>query len=192
MRRQPVLRQLWSGQQLAGTLLALPLMLSLAVAGCGRSDDTQGVATAGGGGDPAASASASPGNLNDAERQIQFAQCMRENGVDVPDPEPGADGPRFRFGGGDNDPQKIQAAMEKCRHLLPNGGERRALNPEQVEQMRKLATCMRENGVPDFPDPDAEGRLNLDLKNFDRNDPKMKAAFEKCRDLAPEVMGRGR
>ncbi len=175
--------------KLAGGLLALPLTLALACAGCGKGDEGPGVATAGGaaGAKPVASAEA---ELSDSDRQIKFTECMRENGVDMPDPEPGG-GVRFRMGG-DMDRNKMQEAMAKCRQYLPNGGEPPKMDAEQIENMRKMAQCMRENGVPDFPDPDADGRLMIRSGEGGprMDDDAMRAAMEKCRQLAPN-MGRG-
>ncbi|MEU8299108.1 hypothetical protein AB0C04_17705 [Micromonospora sp. NPDC048909] len=167
-------------------LFALPLLLALAVTGCGGSGDEPAVATAGGGGAQAVSASPAA-QLSDDERRLKFSECMREHGVEVPDPEPGG-GQLFRFGK-DTDPQKVQAAMESCRQHLPNGGEKLKLDPEQVERLRKLATCMRENGVPEFPDPSADGGLQLRLDVVNIKDPKVKAAMEKCRQYAPKIAG---
>ncbi|MEW2431671.1 hypothetical protein AB0877_26985 [Micromonospora sp. NPDC047644] len=168
-------------------LLATPVLLALALAGCGAGDDDGGgVATAGG---ASTSATASGVPVSDADRQLAFARCMRENGVDMPDPEAGGR-PNFKFGA-DVDQQKVQAAMEKCQDKLPNGGQGPQLNPEQAEQMRTLARCMRENGVPDFPDPDADGRVRIGTQGNAINigDPAMKAAMEKCRQHAPQFGG---
>ncbi|MEV5766317.1 hypothetical protein AB0L34_17355 [Micromonospora sp. NPDC052213] len=170
-------------------LLAVPLLVALAVAGCGGSGDGPAVATAGGGGAEPVSASTAA-QLGDEERQLKFAECMRENGVEVPDPEPG--GARlFRFDG-KTDPGKVQAAMEKCRQHLPNGGEKPKLDPEQVDRMRKLAACMRENGVPEFPDPSADGGIQLRLDAMNVDDQQVKAAMEKCRQYAPKTAGAAR
>ena len=49
---------------------------------------------------------------------------------------------------------------------------------------RAYAQCMRANGVPDFPDPDANGELRGPAHEK-ANDPKFQAAQEKCRSLAP-------
>ena len=180
-------------RRLATGLLVLPVVLALAVAGCGQPvEDDTGVATAGGaaGAEPTASASAVA--LDDADRQLKFAQCMRENGVDMPDPDP-ADQGRIRVNAGD-DPEKADAAMEKCREFLPNGGKPRELDPEQVENARKMAQCMRENGVPDFPDPQADGTIKLDknmLGGKGPDDPTIKAAMEKCEQYAPKMKAEG-
>ncbi|MEJ3742252.1 hypothetical protein WEI85_03000 [Actinomycetes bacterium KLBMP 9797] len=54
------------------------------------------------------------------------------------------------------------------------------------EQGRKFAQCMRENGVPDFPDPGPDGGFDpgqFGGGNIDRT--KMRGALEACQDLAP-------
>jgi hypothetical protein len=171
-------------------LLAVPLLVALAAAGCGGSGDGPAVATAGGAGGAAPVPASAAAQLSDEERQLKFAECMRENGVEVPDPEPGG-GRLFRFDE-KTDPAKVQAAMEKCRQHLPNGGEKRKLDPEQVERLRKFAACMRENGVPEFPDPSAEGGIQLRLDALNVKEPKVKAAMEKCRQYAPKIAGAAR
>ena len=72
------------------------------------------------------------GDISEEDRQEfqdafqAFAQCMRDNGVDLPDPGqgggPGAGGPPGRGGGIDMDDPDVQAAQEKCRDKLPQGG----------------------------------------------------------------------
>jgi hypothetical protein len=171
-----------------GPVLPLILLLALPLAGCGGSDGgSDGVASAGG--DAAATPTTSAEPVSDDEARLKFAQCMRENGIDVPDPEPsGGGGMRIALGEG-VDPQKAQAAMEKCRSHLPNGGERMKLDPEQVENLRKLAQCMRDNGVEDFPDPSADGTVQFGGagRNIDPNDPTVRAALEKCQQYAPRM-----
>lgn len=46
--------------------------------------------------------------------------------------------------------------------------------------------CMRKNGFPDFPDPDAEGRILLRQRLDDRSAPAFRTAHTACNDLAPE------
>lgn len=181
-------------RRLAGARLAMPLALTvglaIALAGCGGQDDGgDGIATAGNGGaaaSPSASASGEP--VDAEERRLEFARCMRENGVEMPDPGPDNEGGvRFRFGEG-TDPKKAEAALEKCRQHLPNGGERPQLSPEQQEKLREYAKCMRDNGVTGFPDPSADGGIRIDRNALKINpdDPTFKAAQEKCRDLRPQ------
>ncbi|MEV0129111.1 hypothetical protein AB0H83_11725 [Dactylosporangium sp. NPDC050688] len=136
------------------------------------------VATAGGG-----TATASPSQVDKAEANRRFAKCMREHGVEVPDPGP--DG-NLQMSG-DIDRGKAAAAMSACQQLLPNGGTLSNLSPEQLDQARAFAKCMREHGI-DMPDPDpASGIADL-LGNgaIDVNSP----AFRDAADACKSVVGR--
>ena len=52
-----------------------------------------------------------------------------------------------------------------------------------------FAQCMRDNGVSEFPDPDASGELTIDGvlngSSLDPDAPAWKAAIEACKDLQP-------
>jgi hypothetical protein len=116
------------------------------------------------------------------EQALQFARCMRENGApDFPDPD--AEG-RFSEGEHDPDDPALRAAQEACRDLAPGGEHQNTGDPAFVEQMREYSQCMRDNGVPDFPDPDAEGRLR-GAGHEQRSDPTYRAAVETCRAKLP-------
>jgi len=168
--------------------LALGLLLGLAAAGCGGTDDgDDGVATAGKGPSRTASASPHAERLTDEERQVRFAQCMREHGIDMPDPE--IDGGRVAINLPEGtDRQKVEAAMEKCKQYLPNGGEPPKLDPETTEQLRKYAQCMRDNGISEFPDPDPNGGIRIQAEpgsRLDPEDPTFKAAQKACAKYQP-------
>jgi hypothetical protein len=123
----------------------------------------------------------------DKEAGLKYAQCMRENGV------PDFEDPRFDENGEMElnlpqgvDPKSVQPAQEKCKQYLPNGGEPEKMNPDDVKKFQVYAKCMRENGMPDYPDPDSEGRSRFESgKEPDPNDPALKAAHEKCAELLP-------
>jgi hypothetical protein len=53
----------------------------------------------------------------------------------------------------------------------------------------KLAQCMRENGVPNFPDPKATGGLIIP-NDINTSTPAFKAAQEACAKLAQPLGGR--
>ena len=131
-----------------------------------------------------AQANTSPTPMDPLEAGRLYAQCMRDNGV--PDfPDPGPDG-RFvldhdKF---NHDDPKFQAAMEKCRDLAPGGNHEDTRDPAYIEQMRKFSQCMRDNGLPDFPDPDANGQLR-GIGHEQQGNPKYQAAIETCRDKLP-------
>ena len=54
----------------------------------------------------------------------------------------------------------------------------------EAEAGRAFSQCMRDNGVPDFPDPDADGRLRGPGHEQEGN-PRFRAAQEKCREKLP-------
>jgi hypothetical protein len=126
---------------------------------------------------------------SDMDKRRAYAQCMRDNGVsDFPDPNPNGE-----YGAGheaiSRDDPKFKAANEKCRDLLPAGDKHDVVGPETVQNMVKFAQCMRDNGVPDFPDPGADGKFPRDLEQKAHNDPKFQAASEKCRKDLPQHGG---
>jgi hypothetical protein len=51
------------------------------------------------------------------DAQLEFAKCMRTEGVDVPDPDPNQQGPGGFADIDRNDP-KVQAAMKKCAPIF--------------------------------------------------------------------------
>jgi hypothetical protein len=170
------------------TGLALGLLLILPSAGCGAAKGDNGVATAGGSASAGPSASAAADGLTEQERGLKFAQCMRDNGV------PNFPDPKFSDGGGmsidvpeGSDPQKVDAAMRKCQQYTPNGGEPPKADPQVAERNRKFAKCMRDNGVASFPDPGADGGIQINGNDpaMNPDDPKFKAAQTACAQYQP-------
>jgi hypothetical protein len=61
-------------------------------------------------------------------------------------------------------------------------------NTATQSQAVKFAECMRNNGVKDFPDPDASGQLTIDAvanSSVDPNTAAFKQAITACKDLEP-------
>jgi hypothetical protein len=67
-----------------------------------------------------------------------------------------------------------------------NAGNTNAANQEQAV---KFAECMRDNGVSEFPDPDASDGLTIDGvvngSSLDPSSPVWKEAIRACKDLQP-------
>jgi len=125
---------------------------------------------------------------------VKFAQCMRANGVSQ-FPDPDASGALTIDGvvnGTSLDPNSatFQQAISACKDLEPPGFMGNTRSAQQQEAALKFAQCMRDNGVPDFPDPTANGPLidttripSMAGKN-PRSDPGFSAALQKCRGFA--------
>ncbi|WP_052423936.1 hypothetical protein [Nonomuraea candida] len=180
------------------TIIAIPLLAALA-AGCGAQQSGPGVASVTATGTPAATPStatpststpstSTPTATTTADRQEQgrkFAQCMREHGVPMEDPDPDGGGGLDLIGEG-VDKRKVNEAVEACRAHAPFL-DRKALKPEDVDRMREFAACMRKNGV-DMPDPNPDGTFGSGAaRNFRRDDPQFKKAFEACRESFPRM-----
>ncbi|MEV0645455.1 hypothetical protein AB0I28_09335 [Phytomonospora sp. NPDC050363] len=164
------------------TLLPALLALGLGLSACGSGEGGDGIASAGGdGAEPSSSAA-----LTNEEAALRFAECMREQGIDVPDPDPDEDGFRMRLPEG-VDPEAAKAATEVCKEFMPHGGEPPALNPEDLEKLRRFSQCMRDNGIEEFPDPSGDGGgIQADEGAFDPESPEFKAAEETCAAYRPE------
>jgi len=168
------------------TVAASILVLALASAGCARTgtNDPQ-VASAQ---SAAAKAGASPSATasHDPDAPIKFSRCMREHGISwFPDPKDGKMSIRIPQG---SDRKKFEAAQEACKQFMPNGGEMRKPSPEELEQARQMAKCMRENGVPNFPDPAPDGGIAIDSNKLGigPDDPSWKKAEAACSQYMPK------
>jgi hypothetical protein len=174
----------------------LALVLVLAAAGCGRKAHHPGVATAGGSGGASASPTAS---LDPQEAQRKFAQCMRDHGVEVPDPDsgggPGTGGIRIQASAGAKDGNNMENAVAACQKYLP-AGSLGTPSAADLEQLRQFTKCMRDHGV-DIPDPDTNGGGLKVQKGtgsggnagVSPDDPAFKAAMEACKDKLPGKVG---
>lgn len=129
---------------------------------------------------------------NDAKKDdkgdmVKFAQCMRENGIDMPDPKESEDGGGIVIqaapgddGGGPIDEEKMKTAHEACKKFLPNGGEFKPPSPEEQDKLRQQAKCMRDKGY-NWPDPKFEGGSASEAIELpDMEDDKVKQDMKDC------------
>jgi hypothetical protein len=159
------------------------LLVALTATACGQRDDPgDGVATVGGG---TVAPSASAGDEEGSP--LKFAQCMRAEGMTwFEDPEPGQRGLKIAVPPG-TDRTEFEAAMKACRTFLPDGGEPGKMDAEALEQARLMSKCMRENGIPDFPDPGPDGGISIQRGqlNAEPGDPVFDKAEKACARYAP-------
>jgi hypothetical protein len=145
------------------------------------------------GSDPAAKKDQSKTSPEDA--MLAFARCMRDHGVDMPDPDTSGGGNGvMTFGGTGSDGTKIDVDMQKftdadkaCRDLLGDAGPQK-MSPKQQQEAQDQALafsrCMRERGV-NMPDPTFGGQGQVTMKidsasGLDPSDPKFEAAQQAC------------
>ena len=164
---------------------AAPLALMFALAGCGKSDNGgDKVASVSGTASASASTSATLSPAEEQERALKFAQCMREHGVDMPDPVM-EDG-KIRIQVNAKPGTDVDAAQAACKQYAPNGGPGSGnIDPQMQQQMLKYAQCMRDNGVEKFPDPDPnQGGMRID------GDMASDPDFEKAQKACEQYMGK--
>ena len=122
---------------------------------------------------------------------LKFARCMRENGVDIPDPEVGGNG-LVKVGPGpgqgpDPESPKTRRALEVCgKHLQQAGGEAPddAMSAKHRDAFVAYARCMRAEGI-DMPDPGAGGGMVFKVGDPDAPNPEspaFKAAHQACEE----------
>jgi hypothetical protein len=163
--------------------------------------DTAPTATDGAG-SAVAGAGASGGT--DEEKALAFAKCMRDNGVDFPDPTVAADGSvSFGLGaggagaggagggnrgGGLRGNPEFRAAQEACSDLLAGASflpSRDEIDGFQ-DQLLEVAQCLRDEGIEvDDPNFSAGGQAGGSPfgPNFDPQDPATAEAIEACQGL---------
>src|SRR5262249_52861478 len=139
---------------------------ALGVAACGGPSATSGAGSGG-------------GSSNDRQaKMVKYAQCMREKGgPSFPHPVNRQLQITLTPGGtlAPNSPQ-FKAAQQACKSLAPPGllsGSDQ--NAQQQSQGLKFASCMREHGVANFPDPQ-NGRF-IAGGDIDPNSPQFQSAL---------------
>lgn len=131
---------------------------------------------------------------------LKFARCMREHGVDMPDPKVTSDesggtqviiggpgGPGGSDGGLNPESATFKRAEKACRKYMRDvidTADAPKLDPEQEKKMRlqalKFARCMREEGI-DFPDPQFEGGgVTQRVTKNAADNPRFEAAQKRC------------
>ena len=161
-------------------VLAAALLTATGLTGCGAKDPDTQVASGSGAQPQSTAPSSAPPSLSRDEMAVKFTQCLRENDLNVPDPEPGK-GPMLRFDKNSGVTQeKVQQAMEACQQYNPQA--QGSANPQQQENGRKYAECMRKNGVEKFPDPKPDQR-GIMIGPGVADDPDFQKAQDACQSI---------
>jgi hypothetical protein len=186
------------------TRLALPALLSSVLLACGGgAEDDDGIASLGGDGPTTTEPSGGGGggrtgvSAEFQDAMLEYAECMRDQGIDFPDPQ--SDGNGVVVVGpepGDEPPtqaelDEMEDADAECRHILEDvEGALPEPSPEEQQEMQdralEFAECMRDHGI-DFPDPTfgegGEVRVGFGASGGDApdfSDPEFQDAQEEC------------
>jgi hypothetical protein len=161
--------------------VVLAAAVTVAMASCGTPQENRDVASV-----PTTGTTSGPSGNGGAD---PFARCMRENGADGGTSlDEQGNGTASQGTRSPEEQRRQQEAMAKCGHFLPDGGKPQPLSPEALEQGRKFAKCMRDEGIA-FPDPDPNGGgyqaqpgavAEPVPPGVNINDPAVRAKYDKC------------
>lgn len=171
--------------------------LALVVTACGGDEDTEGVATLESTTTVAPVTETTTITEFSEEQALELSQCMRDQGLDFPDPTLDADGnltmDELDMGLFGSTPEEVRAnlesALDACSEYLEGmsfGGGQMPDLVELQDTFLEFSNCMRENGY-DMPDPDFSGEGFGGLfemgDNIDPNDPAFLEAMGACQSI---------
>jgi hypothetical protein len=171
-------------------LLLAAVTAALALGACGGAGSGGGTGTNG----------ANSGEDKAYEGALKFAKCMRDHGLDFPDPQRQPDGGILQKAGGKGKPgrrpeddPKMKPALKDCQHFQDTGGGE-APSPAEEAKMQDAffayAKCMRGKGI-NMPDPKVSGgRVEMSIGRGGKVDPEspaFKVAEKACHKLLAEV-----
>jgi hypothetical protein len=151
---------------------AASIALGLAVAACGSSAH------------PVVS---STGNTSASSGRSQLeavVQCLRAHGVpNFPDPVYDPSDGRWHYA--DFRPTIPQSAQQACQHLDPSAVRASPPVPQaQFQELVRLARCIRQHGVPAWPDPTPQGQFRLPPSLLTKS-PAQENALKACQRYIP-------
>jgi hypothetical protein len=165
----------WSG---GGAAVVVGLIVLL-LAGCSASGDS-GATTI------------TSGQQDAAAVLREFVRCARANGMpNLPDLRLDSNGRVVLPEGTPAPPKSVERACKSIWERLPasaSGDQGRP--PADIQALVGYARCMREQGIADFPDPQADGRFPLPQSLRGGKTPQFVRAMQACRQLNPNPKGR--
>ena len=168
----------------AAGLLAVMAGAALLTAACSGGSSAPPVASLGKSGGTGSGSAATTGSSsttlpsgNPTQLLNEWAACMRSHGdtgqadptigaskvIDIPWNPATLGGPYGTNKGGQGNSGPGQYCREYLAAAQTALGGNQAHPEVGLAKLLKLAECMRANGIPDFPDPNASGRLVLNL-----------------------------
>jgi hypothetical protein len=149
---------------------------ALVIAGCGSS-----------------APSSSTGTTSSYAQGIKYSDCMRSHGVpNYPDPAAGGGAPQPSSATNERSPA-YQSAQKVCAHLHPGSDTPSPISAAQRTGMSAYARCIREHGVPNFPDPrfpPGDG-VEVGVLPNEANSPALKQAVTTCEHVGIQLPGMG-
>jgi hypothetical protein len=172
----------------AGTVMTGLVVAAALISACAGGSKNPGVANLGstssttaapavslGGGD----SGRGPADPAFQEQQLKFARCMQAHGItNFPD----SGGISINSGIDPNSAQ-FQAAQRACQSLLPGLAQTPSQKAAANTAALEFAQCMRSHGIPNFPDPNGQGVIDMTGVNIRLDSPQNRNAMQACQAL---------
>jgi hypothetical protein len=130
--------------------LAFGVILAAALAaGCGSGGGAGGAATA------RAGSTSTPDDVT-----MAIVTCYRTHG-DPSFPNPVYDPSDGRWHFAVSPGSAPAGTQQACQHLFPSSNASPPVPQAQFQRLVRLAECLRQHGVPNWPDPDPDGSFGL-------------------------------
>jgi hypothetical protein len=119
----------------------------------------------------------------------EFTSCVRSHGVaNVPDPQVDDNGqatwPGLSQAQIEVAQQQVGGACDAILQKLPAaaqpGGQ---ITEQELATLRRFAHCMRDHGLPDFPDPNSEGIFTMPPRINAGGKAMLGPVMEACKDV---------
>jgi hypothetical protein len=163
--------------RIAAAVAGLPALVAVAgLAACGPASGTTAS-------QPGTSGSAQGPHNADYDQGQAIVTCYRQHGDpgfpdQVYDPSDG----HWHFG---TSPGSAPLpAQRACQHLFPAANPSPPVPRAQFQALVRFAVCMRQHGVPDWPDPDPAGQFPLPPSLLDKT-PAGEHARSACQKYVP-------
>lgn len=143
-----------------------------------------------------------PPRASAQDQLLRWSECMRQHGINEPDPVNGAirvtvtPGP----GGGlapdapTEENPRFPTAQNACRQYAPNGGQgSRPPSQQQLDQATRFAQCMRDHGIP-MEDPTVQNG-DITMQGGDINGPNVdpdSQQFQQAQQACAKYLPSGR
>ncbi|MBV8080484.1 MAG: hypothetical protein JO186_08930 [Actinobacteria bacterium] len=121
---------------------------------------------------------------------VAYSNCMRSNGVpDFPDPQQLSPlNFKLSINRLQTNAPAFQTAQRTCAHLLPSRAGNNSQQSAAQERARiaaelSFARCMRSHGLSQFPDPNSQGELTVEMvvaQGIDVHSPSVLRTVQTC------------
>lgn len=173
-----------------GAVALLLGIIAIFAAGCGNSSPKSAVASIATPRQTSKSGNVAAGQPSGGGKAnlLKFSACMRAHGIPK-FPDPNAKGDlTVNFGAGtgiDLNSAIYKSAQKACGSLGGSLFGGAPPKPNAKATLIKFGSCMRKNGVPNFPEPSGNGGFVIPQgsSGFDPNSPQFRRAAQKCNKI---------